>query len=517
MNLLMPLKRAVPLVSITLAFACFGILPPAHAVVPPPDGGYPGGNTAEGQAALLSLNGGSFNTAVGFLSLRNDIMGSYNTAIGAGTLLFNVGNQNTSDGTQNTAIGMAALLSNSTGRFNTGTGALALFSNTTGIANTANGASALFSNTEGISNTATGFEALFSNTTGSFNTGDGIGALYTNTGGDSNTAVGVEALYDNTMGSDNTATGITALMSNTTGSHNTANGAEALLFNTVGSENTAVGFDALFSNGTGITNTATGASALAHNTTGSANTAGGDNALFFNSSGDQNTGLGVSALANNVAGSRNTAVGAFALTQATSNLNTALGFNAGLSVTTASNVICIGASVAGANVSDSCFIGNIYQKQVGADSLPVRVDSFGKLGTEISSRRFKHDIAPMDQVSEVILALRPVTFRYNSDSENKPQFGLIAEEVADVNAALVVYDKDGKPYSVRYDQVNAMLLNEFLKEHRTVENQESRIQQQAATIARQQKQIDALTAGLQRVSDQLALSKSAPRAVISNQ
>jgi hypothetical protein len=207
----------------------------------------------------------------------------------------------------------------------------------------------------------------------------------------------------------------------------------------------------------------------------------------------------VSALNNNVAGERNTAVGAFALTQATTDLNTALGFDAGLNVTTASNVICIGANVAGANVDDSCFIGNIYQKQVGADSLPVRVDSFGKLGTEISSRRFKRQIRSMAHASETILALKPVIFQYRSDTSNTPQFGLVAEDVAEVNPDLVIRDRDGKPYSVRYEAVNAMLLNEFLKEHRKVQEME--------------KQIEALTAGLQSVSAELERRKSAPQTV----
>jgi hypothetical protein len=197
----------------------------------------------------------------------------------------------------------------------------------------------------------------------------------------------------------------------------------------------------------------------------------------------------VSALGNNVMGDRNTAVGAFALTQATSNLNTALGFDAGLNVTTAGNVICIGANVAGANVSDSCFVGNIYQKQVGADSLPVRVDSFGKLGTEISSRRFKRQIRSMASASETILALKPVIFQYKSDRSSTPQFGLVAEDVAEVNPDLVVCDRDGKPYSVRYEAVNAMLLNEFLKEHRKVQEQE-------ATIAVLKKEMDTVVARL---------------------
>jgi hypothetical protein len=139
----------------------------------------------------------------------------------------------------------------------------------------------------------------------------------------------------------------------------------------------------------------------------------------------------------------------------------------------------------------------------------VAVDTNGKLGTTVSSRRFKHDIKPMDKSSEAILALKPVTFHYKSDAKGTPQFGLIAEEVAEVNPNLVVRDKNGVIFTVRYDAVNAMLLNEFLKEHRKNEEQE-------ATIAHQQKQIDALTAGLQRVSAQLEASKPAQQ-VVNNQ
>jgi len=141
-----------------------------------------------------------------------------------------------------------------------------------------------------------------------------------------------------------------------------------------------------------------------------------------------------------------------------------------------------------------------------ANAIPVLIDSVGQLGTVSSSQRFKHDIKGMDKTSEGILALKPVTFHYKSDKTNTPQFGLIAEEVAAVNPDLVVRDENGEIYTVRYDAVNAMLLNEFLKEHRKNKEQE-------ATIARLQKQIEALTAGLQKVSAQLELSESAPQTV----
>ena len=273
--------------------------------------------------------------------------------------------------------------------------------------------------------------------------------------------------------------------------------------------NTAEGQDALFSLTTGTYNTATGDRALFSNTIGSSSTANGQQALFRNTGGDSNTANGSQALFNNTAGNSNTANGALALARIrTGSGNTALGFEAGIGVTTADNVICIGAT--GANVSNSCYIGRIFGA-TSSGGIAVFVNGNGKLGTATSSRRFKDEIRPMEQASEALLALRPVTFRYKPelDPDGIPQFGLVAEEVEKVNPDLVVRDKEGKAYTVRYDAVNAMLLNEFLKEHRKNEEQE-------ATIARQQKQIDALTAGLQKVSDQLELSKAAPRRVVEN-
>jgi predicted ribosome quality control (RQC) complex YloA/Tae2 family protein len=218
--------------------------------------------------------------------------------------------------------------------------------------------------------------------------------------------------------------------------------------------------------------------------------------------GSDNTAIGFQALLNNFDGNR----------------NTALGVNAGANVVIASNVICIGANIAGADTSDTCFIGNIRGvTTINNDAIPVRIDSAGQLGTESSSRRYKTDIKPIEKASESILSLKPVSFRYKVHKAGTPNFGLIAEEVAKVNPDLVIYDADGKPYTVRYDAVNAMLLNEFLKEHRRVENQESRIQKQDATIAWQQKQIDALTAGLQKVSAELEVVRSAPQTVLNDQ
>jgi len=302
-----------------LAFHCFTPLWTAQALVPPPDGGYPGGNTAEGQDALFSLTTGTFNTAVGFLSGQAFTTGNLNTAVGAGALLLTHADENT-----------------------------------------AAGAGALLNGSGGFGNTATGAFALFNDTDGDFNTAIGDGALF-------------------------------------------------------------------------------------HNTTG---------------------------------------VG-----------NTALGNNAGNGVTTANNVICIGADVAGFNASDSCFIGNIRDAVVAPDAVQVLIDSTGKLGTTNgSSRRFKSDIKPMNDASEAILALKPVMFDYKNDNTKTPQFGLVAEEVAEIDPDLVVWDRNGELLTVRYDAVNAMLLNEFLKEHRRVQELQSMLAKHDARIAQEQKGFQVIAA-----------------------
>jgi hypothetical protein len=358
-----------------------------QAVVPAPDGGYPGGNTAEGQSALLSLTTGGFNTAVGFFSLRSVNSGSFNTGVGAGTLFANTG-----DG--NTATGTGALLSHSTGN-----------------GNTANGAFALFSDTSGQVNTATGDRALLSNTTGGINT-----------------ATGALALLANTIGHDNTADGVGALESNITGNNNVA-------------------------------------------------------------------------------------VGAFA----------------GVQQTTGSNNVYIGANVGGpAGESDACYIKSIFG-QTSSGGIPVLINANHKLGMMTSSKRFKEDIKPMDMASEALYALTPVSFHYKKeiDPAGISQFGLMAEEVEKVNPDLVVRDLEGKPYSVRYDQVNAMLLNEFLKEHKKVEDQQREMENQQAslaelksTVAQQQKGMEILTAQLkeqavqiQKVSAQVEVNNPAAKVV----
>src|SRR4029077_3870517 len=388
---------------------------------------------------------------------------------------------------------------------------------------TAEGCQALRNLTSGAANTGLGWYSLWSDTTGSFNTGVGAGTLVANNA-DRNTATGAGALLSNTTGSLNTANGAFALISNTTGSFNTATGDSALFHNTLGSYNTAVG-DAALTNNNGPGNTATGALALSVNTTGEANTATGVAALFINSTGiwntavgwnalnvsngNRNTATGYKALINSTTGDDNTAFGYLALAfSGTGSGNIALGANAGNNVTTASNVICIGA--AGQNANNSCYIGNIFG-QTSFEGVGVFVNSDGKLGTSLSSRRFKKDIRTMDKASEAILALKPVTFHYKTDPKSTAQFGLIAEEVAEVNPDLVVRDKDGKPYSVRYDQVNAMVLNEFLKENRKVEELKAIVAHQQRGMELLAAQLKEQSAQIQKVSAQIEMGRLAPQ------
>jgi trimeric autotransporter adhesin len=380
----MKTKNAVVLVILPLV--CFGLLPKAHAVSPPPDGGYPNFNTAEGQNALFSLSTGAANTAVGWFSLFSNAEGDFNTATGVGALLFNTVDNNT-------AFGAAALLFN-----------------TTGSSNTATGAAALLNNTEGFVNTADGAFALSSNTTGTFNTATGQGALFSNTIGSDNTAMGNQALVDNVDGNDNTAVGLSALAGNTSGSNNVA-----------------------------------------------------------------------------------------------------LGRNAGIQQTTGSNNVYIGTFIGGtAGESDACYIASIFG-QTSPGGSAVFIDANNKLGTITSSKRFKEDIKPMGTASEALLGLKPVTFRYKKqiDPVGTSQLGLVAEEVEKVDPDLVVRDKEGKPYSVRYDQVNAMLLNEFLKEHLKVQKLE-------AALRAVNERLKDQDAKIQKVSAQIEANKPTPKVVNNN-
>jgi hypothetical protein len=355
---------------------CTGFLPNAHAVSPPPDGGYPGGNTAEGQAALLSLTTGGFNTAVGFISLRSDMVGSYNTAVGAGALLANTAEQNT-------ATGAGALLSNSGGSFNTADGALALFSNMSGNFNS-----------------ALGQGALASNGTGGDNTACGAGALFTNSGGSENTAVGFQALNNNTIGNNNTA-------------------------------------------------------------------------------------IGQGAGANHIDGSGN---------------------------------VFIGQGVIGpTSEANHTYIRNINTISVnggGTDVVTVNLQT-GLMGHATSSRRYKEDIKPMNNASEALYQFKPVAYRYKKeiDPTRSVAFGLIAEQVAEVSPDLVARNSDGQPESIHYEMINAMLLNEFLKEHRMVKAQQGEIEEQQEQITALAAQLKEQAALIQKVSAEVELNKAAPRTV----
>ncbi len=346
----------------------------------------------------------------------------------------------------------------------------------------------------GNANTAEGHDALenLDVDVAVGNTGLGAAALFNTTTASNNTATGVDALALNMIGNDNTATGAKALFNNT-GSGNTATGFLALFKNTGSVNNTAMGNQALYGNMSGNFNTATGAAALKLNTSGSDNTATGYFALMFNN-GSSNTAYGSGALFDNTTGS----------------MNIALGFQAGLDITGSNNIDIGNFGATGENNTIrigtsqmNAFMAGIFNAST-TNGVAVFVEPSGHLGTVPSSKRFKEEIKPMEKASEAILALKPVTFRYKKaiDPAGRSQFGLVAEDVEKVNAELVVHDKEGKPYSVRYDQVNAMLLNEFLKEHRKVEQM--------------QQQIDALTAGLQKVSAQLEVSKPTPQVADSN-
>jgi hypothetical protein len=372
---------------------------------------------------------------------------------------------------QSTALGEDALLNNTDGINNTAMGFNALFSHTTGYNNTATGAFALASNTGNIDNTATGAFALYSN----------------NSGGFSNTATGSNALFSNTTGVQNTATGSRALDSNTTGNSNTADGASALGANTTGNRNTATGGFALSQNTTGFSNTANGFGALGVSTTGSRNTANGDDALLSNTTGGNNIALGFEAGKRLTTGSYNIDIG-----------------NPGEAGE--ANTIRIGKQ----GTQRTTFIAGISGATVPT-GVAVIVDASGHLGTTTSAARFKEAIKPMDKASEVILALKPVTFHYKQeiDPDGIPQFGLVAEEVEKVNPDLVARDEQGKPYTIRYEAVNAMLLNEFLKEHRKVEELEAGMKVLTASLKEQAAQI-------QKVSAQLEATIRARQTVVSN-
>lgn len=333
-----------------------------------------------------------------------------------------------------------------------------------------------------------------------------------------NTAEGQDALFNLTTGVFNTALGFHALYSNAEACCNTAVGNDALPLNTVGRANTAVGHEALHDNTTGDANTATGRGTLGENTTGDQNTAYGAFTLGSNKSGSSNTAFGFDALDHNNRGDANTAVGQFALNDNTiGSGNVAVGFKAGQNATTGFRNVYIGTGVPGVpGETNTCYIASIFG-QTSVSGVPVFINRDDKLGTATSSKRFKEDIKPMEKASEAVYLLKPVSFRYKKeiDPEGISQLGLVAEDVEKVSPDLVVRDKEGKAYSVRYDQVNAMLLNEFLKEHHKVAQLEATVAQERenfdSKFAEQRRQIEELKAGLQKVSAQVEVSKSSPQ------
>jgi len=334
-----------------------------------------------------------------------------------------------------------------------------------------------------------------------------------------NTFLGDDALINDT-GTFNTAIGQLALQNmDSTATGNTAVGAQALKSDTNGLLNTAVGGSAMSFNTSGGGNVAVGSIALLYNTTGNGNVAVGSAALLYNTTGYGNIAIGGDTLSDNRTGSSNIALGAGAGAFITGSNNIDIG-NAGVSAE--SGAIRIGTK----GMHTATYIAGIRQAAlVHGGAVAIGITPDGQLGVRASAARFKETVRPMAETSEAILSLKPVAFRYKKELDPKgtPQFGLVAEDVAKVNPDLVVTDDQGKPLTVRYDEVNAMLLNEFLKEHRKVEALEAQAAEQQSTNAEQQKAIEALTAAVkaqaaqfQKVSDQLRAQVPAPRVVAND-
>jgi polyhydroxyalkanoate synthesis regulator phasin len=426
-------------------------------------------------------------------------------------------NPTKSDAFFNTAGGTGVLINNIGSFINTGT-------NNTGF-----GESALKSNTDGDSNTAVGSFALADNTTGNFNTANGINSL-----------------IHNTIGFGNTATGAFSLKANTTGNGNTANGASTLSANTIGKFNTAIGGSTLSFNTIGENNTATGVSALQFNSTGNFNTAGGVNALSENDQGSFNSAFGHNALAHNHIGDKNSVLGDQGLFSKTDgNSNLALGYNAGFNLVSGSNNIYLmnlGVSAesntirVGLTTHLRTFISGIRGKTVGANAVPVVIDSNGRLGTVVSSARFKKDIQDMNEASRKLLQLRPVTYRYKEADEsgaNPIEYGLIAEEVAKVYPDLVAFGADGKIETVQYQKLTPMLLNEVKWLNKMLENEKQQSkglekelkdehlnnQQQAQEIESLKNQVAGLTTQTQMIktfSDRLTKLETQQMVVLNH-
>jgi Chaperone of endosialidase len=463
--------------------------------------GPTGPQGATGPTGLAGLNGVGLTGAKGATGATGHTGATGSTGVTGATGA--TGSQPTLPG-ENVAFqgpaGYGALNALTSGTLNTAMGARSLSTLTTGNTNTAFGHdSAIYNN--GNQNCAFGFQAMRSNL-GTNNVAVGVNALAGlpegDASGDNNVAIGTGTLSVNNGGSDNVAAGLNALANNTTGSGNTAIGIAAMQSNDTGGSNVATGAGALTSNTSGVENTGSGVNALLLNQTGSLNTAHGFQALV-NNTGSSNIAMGVDAGYNLTTGGNNIDIGNFG-------------------VAAESNTIRIGGDVlSGFGSQTATFIAGISGTTVGA-GVTVIIDSNGQLGTISSSQRFKDAIKPMDKASEAILSLRPVTFRYKQelDPQGIPQFGLVAEEVEKINPDLVARDAQGKVYTVRYEAVNAMLLNEFLKEHRKVQELET-------AAARQQHEIKALIASvkeqasqIEKVSAQIEIKKPAPQ-VVDNQ
>jgi hypothetical protein len=405
---------------------------------------------------------GVANSAFGAFSLFSNTDGAFNTALGAAALDLNIGDQSTGEGVNNTAAGAASLLFNSTGSNNTAVGTSALLNNQDAGSNTAVGSFALNVNQHGGGHTAVGANALENNTASGFLS--------------SNTAVGISAMNTCTTGGANVAVGEGALLSVDTGSANVAIGALAGASYTADeSSNIVIG-------------------------AGTGGTAGENNTIHI---GDNFASGGILI-------SDGTIVGAQAFTIASGLVGGGIQF---LEVIGLSS-ISIESTLSQTTGASSCFVGGIFNQTPSAGSHGVVVGPDNKLAdATLSSRRFKKDIAPIDKLSNGILALRPVTFHWKNDNTNEPEFGLVAEEVAEVNLDWITRNPQGEISGVRYETIPILLLNEFLKEHKKVEQQQANIAELKSTVGVLTAQLKEQAAQIQKVSAQLKIIEPAPQIV----
>jgi hypothetical protein len=479
-------------------------------------------NTCFGTGALDQHVSGDDNSAFGFQALGADVNGEAQTAIGSHAMSNSVlpplgvgfcpGPVSTCG---NTAVGAYSLNSITIGDINTGVGTGALARTTTGATNTALGYAALHSNTTGGSNIGIGFNALFSNTIGNLNIAIGDAAMQQSSTTSWNIAVGHVALLNNRNGQNNIAIGKSAMENAIAGNFNVALGDQAIggdeFTDSSGSYNVAIGAGAFRRNANGNYNTAIGYQSMGSlgddETTspnlGSNNTAYGVRTLRSNESGASNTAVGANALHNNTIGNYNTANGNNSLRNLSSGIrNVAIGHSAGFNITTGSDNIIIGGDNTGRAADNGVirigrkanqqktFIAGIQGVQTARiPASPVVIDVNGQLGTIQSSIVYKENVEAIGALSERVLALRPVKFQYKQASEDgtKPlQFGLIAEEVAEVFPELVIRGSDGEPESVIYHVLPTLLLNEVKKDRKTIDAQNARItalERQVAELA----------------------------------